>query len=242
MKRESFTDKQNKIRAIAASAGEAISENIYYWPTILIGVLVTGTMTFSLAHKGMQSSALWANGAPLAAFCTTLLLEGSAVALTYGHQYWFRSEAQRSLAKVAGWVIWIILGLTAVAHFAANSAGSSAFDSLLSWHASYILPLAIVIMPMLAKRLYELRPDSQIRVAVLENEAKLMTELIAIEAEQNAALVADYRGSFNTETVKQARELSFQKLSLHNAREVAGYTDDIEWPDELDPDPKTPRP
>jgi len=41
---------------------------------------------------------------------------------------------------------------------------------LMSVYASYILPLAIIGVPMLWKRLYDTSPDSMMKVAVLERD------------------------------------------------------------------------
>lgn len=243
MTEETIVQTEERMQRAVAAHKPGIEEHWYYWPMIFIGVMVTGTMTFAAARRGMASSALWSEWVDFAAFLTVLVIEGSAIALTYGHQNWFRSTAQRQLATQAGWSVWIVLALTTVASFARNAGGKDdhGIDSLLSWHTSYFLPLSIVVLPMVAKRLYELRPESQMRISIQETEGQLMDELVKIKREQNAIMIQGYRNSLTTGTAKAAIAESFEKLAVHRARKIAAYTADIEWPDEIDLDPKAPR-
>lgn len=232
---ETVIQTEQRMQQALSAHQPRFSDHWYYWPMIFIGVIVTGTMTYSAANRGMSSSALWQGWVDFASFLTVLVIEGSAVALTYGHQNWFASVGQRRLATQAGWGVWGVLSLTAVASFASKAAGDGALDSLLAAHTSYFLPLALVVLPMVAKRLYELHPDSQMRISMKEVEAQFMTELIAIKREQNAAIIQDYRDSGNTDAVKEARAESFQKLAVHRARQIGARTSDIDWPEEIDP-------
>jgi hypothetical protein len=73
-------------------------------------------------------------------------------------------------------------------------------------YASYVLPLTIVLIPMLWKRLYDLAPESQTRIAVLEADADLRSELVKVQREQNALMISAYRESLDTVRVAQARK------------------------------------
>lgn len=243
MSEETIVQTEERMQRAIAEHKPKISEQWYYWPMIFIGVCVTGTMTFAASRRGMASSALWSEWVLFAALLTVCVIEGSALALTYGHQNWFRSTAQRQLATQAGWSVWIVLGLTSVASFARNAGGDGAhaLDDLLAAHTSYFLPLSLVILPMIAKRLYELRPESQMRIAMQEVEGQMMSELVNIKREQNKIIIQDYRASLNSDAVKEARAESFQKLAVHRARKISGMTSDIDWPEEIDLDPKAPR-
>jgi hypothetical protein len=70
-------------------------------------------------------------------------------------------------------------------------------------YASYILPLAIVGVPMLWKKIYDAAPDSLMKVAVLEAEASLRSQLVEVEREQNALMIAAYREALATPRVTE---------------------------------------
>ncbi len=220
-----------EMREIADDASKQkgiIGGGVMAWAMMLIGVVVTGTMTYALTHKGMMSSALWKAWVDFAAFLPVALLEGSALALVYGRHYWFRSSEQRKLANVAGWVIWLVLAATSIVHFAFGASGSGAMQSFLGFYASYILPLTIVAVPMLWKRLYDAAPESAMRVAVLEAEADLRSQLVEIQKEQNTLMVQAYRDGMNTSRVSAARKALFEQASIEHAQSIVGFIEGAE--------------
>jgi hypothetical protein len=193
------------------------------WAMMIVGVVVTGTMTYSLTHEGMKSNALWKQWVDFAAFLPVALLEGSALALVYGRHYWFRSEEQRRIANVASWVIWIVLAATSVVHFALGDQRDGTIQWLMSVYASYVLPLAIVGVPMLWKRLYDAAPESAMRTAVLEAEAGLRSQLVQVQEEQNALMIAAYREAMDTPRVSAARRALFEQASIEHAKNITGF-------------------
>lgn len=224
-----------EMKRIAEEAGKrkGVGGRIVAWLMMFVGVVVTGTMTYALTRRGMASSALWRTWVNFAAFLPTVLLEGSALALVYGRHYWFRSEEQRRVANVASWVIWGLLAITSVVHFAFGSTRNPTMKWLMSVYASYILPLAIVGVPMLWKRLYDTAPDSLMKVAVLEAEASLRSQLVAVEREQNALMIEAYRDALDTPRVKEARRALFESASIEHARTITGFIEGHE--DALEP-------
>jgi hypothetical protein len=94
---------------------------------------------------------------------------------------------------------------------------------LMSVYASYILPLAIVGIPMLRKKLYDSAPDSMMRVAVLEAEAVLRSQLVEVEREQNSLMVAAYREALDTPRVVAARRALFEQASIEHAKNISGF-------------------
>jgi hypothetical protein len=222
---EQITDQASK---------ETGSGNGVAWLFMIVGVVVTGTMTYALCRKGMTSSMLWSGWVSVAAFFPVVLMEGSALALTYGKQHWFRSTQQRELADVASWIIWVVLAATSVVHFAFGSSADSSISSLLGIYASYVLPLAIVAVPMLWKRLYDTAPDSMIKVAVLEAEAELRSGLVEVQREQNGLMISAYREALNTPRVAEARKAVFERASIEHARNIAGF---IEGADQTEQSP-----
>jgi hypothetical protein len=91
-----------EMKQIAQDAGKTKGKGHWVaWLMMLIGVVVTGTMTYALTSKGMASSRLWRTWVDVATFLPVILLEGSALALVYGRHHWFRSEEQRRIANIA---------------------------------------------------------------------------------------------------------------------------------------------
>jgi hypothetical protein len=214
-----------EMRQIAQDAGKrkGVGGGLVAWLMMLVGVVVTGTMTYALTRKGMSSSLLWRTWVNVAAFLPTVLLEGSALAFVYGRHHWFRSEEQMRVANAASWVIWGLLAITSVTHFAFGSTHNPTMKWLMSVYASYVLPLAIVGVPMLWKRLYDTAPDSMMRVAVLEAEAVLRSQLVEVEREQNSLMVAAYREALDTPRVVAARRALFEQASIEHAKNISGF-------------------
>lgn len=220
-----------EMREIADDASKkkgTIGGSAMAWAMMLIGVVVTGTMTYALTHKGMMSSALWKAWVDFAAFLPVTLLEGSALALVYGRHYWFRSAEQRALAKVASWIIWLVLAATSIVHFAFSASGNGTMQSVMGVYASYILPLTIVAVPMLWKRLYDSAPESAMRVAVLEAEASFRSQLVEVQKEQNGLMVHAYQGAMNSPRVSAARRALFEQASIEHAQNIVGFIEGAE--------------
>lgn len=222
---EHYTREMKAVAREAAANGSKIKGSHIAWIMMIIGVVVTGTMTYALTRKGMNSSYLWEKWANIAAFLPVLLLEGSAIALVYGRHHWFRSTEQRQAAGFAGWAIWVILGATSIVHFAFGESKDGTVQFLMSGYASYVLPLVIVAVPMLWKHLYDAAPDSQTRVAVLEAEAELKTGLVSVMKEQNQLMIDAYRDSLQTPRVTEARRALFEQASIEHAKDVVGFID-----------------
>lgn len=214
-----------ELKQIAQDAGKSkgTGGGIVAWLMMLVGVVVTGTMTYALTRKGMSSSLLWRTWVNVAAFLPTVLLEGSALTLVYGRHHWFRSEEQRSVANAASWVIWGLLAITSVVHFAFGSTANPTMKWLMGVYASYVLPLVIVGVPMLWKKLYDSAPDSMMRVAVLEAEASLRSQLVEIHREQNNLMIAAYREAMETPRVNSARRELFERASIEHAKNITGF-------------------
>jgi hypothetical protein len=222
---------QNEMNEIENSAStDKKNGNWFAWVMMAVGVCVTGLMTFSLAYRGMLDAAVWTGLTGFGAFLTVILLEGSAIALTYGKQHWFHSTEQRELAGFASTAIWIVLALTTVTHFALGGYTIVALHGLMSFYASYVLPLAIVGIPFLWKMLYDRNPDSMIKVAILESEAKFRSRLIQIREKENDFLLQALEESLHTEAVQQARAEAFEQCSIRHSRYIANFT-----PKQLEP-------
>src|SRR5262249_37951034 len=134
------------------------------------------------------------------------------------------------IANAASWIIWIVLAITSVTHFAFGSTHNPTMKWLMSVYASYVLPLAIVAVPMLWKKLYDSAPDSMMRVAVLEAERALRSQLVEVEREQNSLMVAAYREALDTPRVTAARRSLFEQASIEHAKNIAGFIEGTKEP------------
>lgn len=198
----------------------AIGGSHVAWLMMIVGVVVTGTMTYSLTREGMKSSALWKAWVDFAAFLPVGLLEGSAISLVYGKHHWFKSTEQRSLAEIAGWVIWILLGFTSIVHFALGKNPTGTAKSVMDFYAAYILPISIVAAPMLWKRLYDAAPESKIRTSALEADAAFRSELIKLQVQQNEIMLSAMRQAQDSEDVLSAQVALFKQSSVDQAAEL----------------------
>ena len=225
---ENYTREMKEVIHEANTKKGIIGGGSMSWLMMIVGVIVTGTMTYSLTHEGMKSNALWKEWVDFAAILPVGLLEGSALALVYGRHYWFRSDTQRRIANIASWMIWGLLAATSVVHFAFGDAQDGTMKWLMSVYASYILPLAIVGVPMLWKKLYDTAPESAMRVAVLEAEASLRSQLVEVQREQNALMIEAYREGMQTPRVSAARRALFEQASIEHARNITGFIEGAE--------------
>jgi hypothetical protein len=204
--------------------------SVVYYGMVLVGVLVTGTLTYSLTRRGMNGSTLWGDWQAFAAFLPVLLLEGSALALMYGRHHWFRSASQRTLGHVASWIIWLVLVANSIAHFWVGFSPDAAVPGWLLFHTRVLLPLAIVAIPILWKTLYDRRPDSQARLAVLEADAAFRDGLLKVKREQDALMVHAYRSAIRAPEVTAAKEKLFRRAAIKHAESVAGFIGDDTMP------------
>ena len=227
-KLDHYNREMKQIAQDASRKKGIIGGGVMAWLMMIVGVVVTGTMTYALTHEGMKSSALWKQWVDFAAFLPVTLLEGSALALVYGRHHWFRSTEQRRVANTASWLIWALLAITSVVHFAFGDTGDGTMRWLMSIYASYVLPLAIVAVPMLWKKLYDAAPESAMRIAVLEAEADLRSQLVEVQREQNALMVAAYRESLDTPRVSAARKALFEQSSIEHAKNIVGFIEGAE--------------
>ena len=218
-------DYQREITTITREAEKktAISGAVVAWLFILMGVAVTGTMTYSLARRGMESSRLWSSWVDVAALFPVGILEGAAVALTYGNHHWFKGMRQRSVAKTVGWAIWLVLALTTVVHFASHESTNPTVRSLLDFYAAYVLPVSIVAVPIVWKCIIDFSPESQIRLAALDNEARFKQEMLGIEAERQRMTLDAMRDAVNSPAVREARKGLAERAAIEHARLVAGF-------------------
>jgi hypothetical protein len=230
---QTLNQYQREMKEIARDATRnrgVIRGSVVAWAMMIIGVVVTGTMTYSLTHKGMKSSALWKGWVDFAAVLPVGLLEGSALALVYGRHHWFRSDEQRKVANSASWVIWVLLAATTVTHFAFGDVRDRTMEWLMGVYASYVLPLSIVAVPMLWKKLYDSAPESAMRVAILEAEASMRSQMVDIQRQQNELLLESYREALDTPRVAEARRALLQQASIEHARNIAGMIEGVEDP------------
>ena len=224
-------DYTSEMDAVVEEAQESGGDgSVVYYGMVLVGVVVTGTLTYSLARRGMNGSTLWGDWLAFAAFLPVLLLEGSALALMYGRHHWFRSTSQRTLGHVASWIIWLVLIVNSIAHFWVGFSPDAAVPGWLRFHTRVLLPLAIVAIPILWKTLYDRRPDSQARLAVLEADAAFRDGLLKVKREQDALMIHAYRSAIRAPEVTAAKDKLFRRAAIKHAESVAGFIEEESLP------------
>ena len=224
-------DYTSEMDAVVEEAQESGGDgSVVYYGMVLVGVVVTGTLTYSLARRGMNGSTLWGDWLAFAAFLPVLLLEGSALALMYGRHHWFRSTSQRTLGHMASWIIWLVLIVNSIAHFWVGFSPDTPVPGWLRFHTRVLLPLAIVAIPILWKTLYDRRPDSQARLAVLEADAAFRDGLLKVKREQDALMIHAYRSAIRAPEVTAAKDKLFRRAAIKHAESVAGFIEEESLP------------
>lgn len=215
--------REMKDVARKATQNSRIGGSHVAWLMMITAALFTGTFTYSTTHQGMKYAAVWKAWADIAAFLPVVLLEVSALTMTYGRHYWFRAARQRQEAETIGWLIWGLLTLTTVFHFASATAASDTMRAIVTFYGAYVLPVAALCAGVAWKRLYDTAPESEMRAAVLDAEADLKSELVSIQREQNRLMIEAYREALQTTRVSQARAALFEQASIEHAKGIVGF-------------------
>jgi hypothetical protein len=219
---DKYLKRSNDIIEKSRNSGNGLGHTIS-WIMILVGVVVTAVQTHSLAHKGMQGSILYKDWLDVAAWLPVVLLEGTAIGLTLGRLFFFKSISQRGLGHLASFAVWLVLAFNTVAMFSVSYVGQ--MSAPLVFYTRYILPLAIVAVPYLWKALLDRHPDSLERINALETEAEYNAQWRAVQREQNDTLVSAYRQAAESPEVKQAVEGLIRKAAITHAAQIIGMVD-----------------
>jgi hypothetical protein len=219
---DKYLKRSNELTEKARNSGNGLGHTIS-WLMILVGVVVTAIQTHSLAYNGMKGSILYKDWLEVAAWLPVILLEGTAIGLTLGRLYFFKSISQRSLGHLASFAVWLVLAFNTVAMFSVSYVG--AMPAPLIFYTRYILPLAIVAVPYLWKALLDRHPDSLERINALETEAEYNAQWRSVQKEQNETLVAVYRQAAESPEVKQAVEGLIRKAAITHAAQIIGMVD-----------------
>lgn len=215
--------KKSKKIAESAEAKGNLAGQVIPWLMISVGVVVTGIQTHELAYNGMKGSQLYAEWLDIAAWLPVILLEGTAIGLTAGRLYFFKSTEQRRLGLLSSFGIWAILAVNTIAQFVLGSAGS--LPAPFIFYTRYVLPLTIVAVPYLWKWLLDLHPDSQERIATLEVNAEYSAKWRGIQRQHNEQIIEAYEEALQSDEVKQAVENLTQKAAVLRAAQIIGAID-----------------
>jgi hypothetical protein len=131
---------------------------------------------------------------------------------------------------VASWIIWLVLIVNSIAHFWVGFSPDAAVPGWLRFHTRVLLPLAIVAIPILWKTLYDRRPDSQARLAVLEADAAFRDGLLKVKREQDALMIHAYRSAIRAPEVTAAKDKLFRRAAIKHAESVAGFIEEESLP------------
>jgi hypothetical protein len=219
---DKYLKRSNAIIEKSRNSGDGLGHTIS-WLMILVGVVVTGVQTHSLALNGMKGSNLYRAWLDIASWLPVILLEGTAIGLTLGRLYFFKSTSQRSLGHIASFAVWLVLAFNTVAAFSISYVGQ--MSEPLVFYARYVLPFALVGVPYLWKALIDRHPDSLERIFALEVEAESNAQWRAVQREQNETLVGAYRAAGEKPEVKQAIEALVEKAAITRAAQIIGMVD-----------------
>jgi hypothetical protein len=220
----------------------------FYYAMVIVGVVVTGTMSYSLCRRGMSQSWVGQQWLTFVSALPVVLLEGSALGLMYARHYWFRSEQERLVGHRASIGIWGVLIVNSVTEFALGFGGDGELPGILRFYTRYVFPLAIVAIPVLWKMLYDRKPKSQQRLAILGMQAKFRTGLLKIQEQQQGMMLHAYRNAINSPAVKEAQGQLFEQAAIEHAEQIAGFIEKPKddqrprpfIPQDFDDLPKTP--
>jgi hypothetical protein len=197
----------------------------FYYTMVFVGVVVTGTMSYSLCRRGMSKSWVPQQWLSFVSALPVVLLEGSALGLMYARHRWFKSQEERKLGHNASKVVWGVLIVNSITEFALGFSGNGELPGVLQFYTRYIFPLAIVAIPVPWKSLYDRKPKSQQRLAVLEMHAQFRTGLLRIQERQQGMMLDAYRNAINSPAVKEAQQELFEHAAIEHAEQIAGFID-----------------
>lgn len=217
---EKYQQRSERIAAQAENAGGTLG-TVVPWVMIAVGVVVTAIQTHSLSVNGMRGSELYAEWLEIAACLPVGLLEGTAIGLILGRQYFFKGKDQRKVGHGASFAVWAVLAFNTLVMFA--SGGNGELPKPLLFYTRYVLPLSIVAVPYLWKWLLDLHPDSQERIAILDVDATYAEQWREIQRTQNNQMVKAYKDAIDSPEVKTAVANLVAKAALQRATEIAGH-------------------
>lgn len=219
---DKYLKRSERITAEVDQSGNGLGM-FFAWAMIIVGVVVTAIQTHGLAVTGMKGSRLYDAWLSVASWFPVFLLEGTAIGLTLGRLYFFKSTEQRKLGFVASFAVWIVLAFNTVAMFIVGNDG--ALPGPLQFYTRYVLPLSIVAVPYLWKWLLDLHPDSQERIATLEAESSYNTQWRTIQREQRDQIIGAYREAQDSAEVKEAVKRMASKAAIDRAAQIVGQID-----------------
>lgn len=219
---DKYLKRSERITAEVDKSGNGLGM-FFAWAMIIVGVVVTAIQTHGLAVTGMKGSRLYDAWLSVASWLPVFLLEGTAIGLTLGRLYFFKSTEQRKLGFVASFAVWIVLAFNTVAMFIVGNDG--ALPGPLQFYTRYVLPLSIVAVPYLWKWLLDLHPDSQERIATLEAESSYNTQWRTIQREQRDQIIGAYREAQDSAEVKEAVKRMAAKAAIDRAAQIVGQID-----------------
>ncbi|MCL5994494.1 MAG: hypothetical protein M1546_00370 [Chloroflexi bacterium] len=155
---------------------------------ITIGLLFTGFLNFMLYSRPFPSEMKIVGVIP------ALLIEGSLAVFLLGSFVWFAHGVQSVLAKIFGWLMFLVVGLNAVVEF--NSMSGADMGEFLQVYAFWGIPLVVVMTIAFWKAVVDADPSIQrmrrrrkIRLSI--EEARDLAFVQALNSDSTQAAVID---------------------------------------------------
>lgn len=149
-----------------------------------IGLLFTGYLNFMLYSRAFPDNM------KIFGLIPALLLEGSLALFLLGSFVWFAHGVQGTLAKIFGWLMFVIVGLNTVIEFNALTGSGTGGNEFLQLYAFWGTPLVLVLAIAFWKAVIDADPSVQImrqrrKIQQTLQVAKMNAEINALGSEES---------------------------------------------------------
>jgi hypothetical protein len=158
---------------------------------IAIGLLFTGYLNFLLYSRAFSESSR------VFALIPSVLIEGSLAMFLMGSFVWFSHGLQGSLAKIFGWVMFVIVALNCVVEFNAQISTEESLSDFLRLYSFWGVPIVIPLVIGFWKAVIDSDPAIQIarqrrKMNQVLQIAKIGSEIDALRSEDSRKALAAY--------------------------------------------------
>lgn len=156
-----------------------------------LGLIFTGTLNFLLYSRAFTG------GLMILGIVPAILIEGSLATFLLGNLVWFAHGIQGSLAKVFGWLMFLIVAANSVIEFNARLGSGGVADDFLRLYSFWGVPIVIPLVIGFWKAVIDAEPSVQVmrqrrRIAQALQIAKLDSTAAALGNEDSRKALLIY--------------------------------------------------
>lgn len=157
---------------------------------ITIGLLFTGYLNFMLYSRAFDE------GMKIFGLIPAFLIEGSLAVFLLGSFVWFSAGSQGKLAKIFGWLMFLIVAANTIVEFNART-NSAAMSDFLNLYSFWGVPLVVPITIAFWKAVIDADPGIQImrtnrKIAQTLQIGKMNATISALGREQSRTALTTY--------------------------------------------------